>query len=123
MGPSTSVQKVATVMRDENIGAVLVVDNGRLRGLVTDQELTVCIFADGSDGASRTVAEACSGELVTVAPDDDVDQAVQLMRSKALSRLPVVDNGRRVGVIALSDLALERDIDSALGPQGRDPHA
>ncbi|MED7827982.1 CBS domain-containing protein [Streptomyces chiangmaiensis] len=112
VGPSRLVQQIATVMRDENIGAVLVVDNGRLRGLVTDQDLIMCILADGSNGTSRTVAEACSGELITVAPDDDVGRAVQLMRSKALRWLPVVDNGRPVGVIALGDLTAERDPDS-----------
>ncbi|CAL9278602.1 Hypoxic response protein 1 [Streptomyces sp. SudanB135_2055] len=95
--PDTTVQQVAAVMRDENIGAVLVVDHGRLRGLVTDRDLTVRILADGGDVSARTVAEACSSELVTVAPDDDIDRAVQLMHSKAVRRLPVVDDGRPAG--------------------------
>lgn len=70
----------------------------------------------------RTTREACSSELVTVAPDD-VDRAVQLMCSKALRRLPVVDDGQAVGIVALGDLAVEHDPGSALGViSAADPH-
>ncbi|MFB7084930.1 CBS domain-containing protein [Streptomyces sp. NPDC056296] len=61
---------------------------------------------------------------MAVAPDDDVDRAVQLMRSKALRRLPVVDNGRPVGIVALGDLAVERGPAPALGGiSAADPNA
>ncbi|MEW1871688.1 CBS domain-containing protein [Streptomyces caelestis] len=124
VGPGTTVQQVATVMRDENIRAVLVLEGSRLRGLVTDRDLTVRILADGGDVTGRTVAEACGSELVTVAPDDDVDRAVHLMRSKELRRLPVVDDGQPVGIIALGDLVAERDPASAPGRTGAaDPGA
>ncbi|WP_399062917.1 CBS domain-containing protein [Streptomyces sp. BB1-1-1] len=103
---------------------MLVADHGRPRGLVTDWDLTVRVLADGGDVSVRTVAEACSSELVTVAPDDDIDRAVQLMRSKAVRRLPVVDDGRPVGIVALGDLAVEHDHESALGAMSAaDPHA
>ncbi|MGW4562965.1 CBS domain-containing protein [Streptomyces sp. NPDC004561] len=115
VAPETPVCEVAARMRDEDIGAVLVCSGERLRGLVTDRDLTVRILADGGDVTARTVAEACSSELVTVAPDDDVDRAVQLMRGKALRRLPVVDDGRVVGIVALGDVAVERDPESTLG--------
>lgn len=107
VGPDTPAHQVAARMRDENIGAVLVAADGRLRGLVTDRDLTVRVLADGGDVTGRTVSEACSSELVTVAPDDDVDRAAQLMRSKALRRLPVVEDGQPVGIVALGDLAVE----------------
>jgi CBS domain-containing protein len=115
VGPETPVREVAARMRDEDIGAVLVCAGDRLRGLVTDRDLTVRILAEGGDVGARTVAEACSSELVTVAPDDDVDRAVQLMRGKALRRLPVVDDGRVVGIVALGDVTLEYDPESTLG--------
>ncbi|MDO0929269.1 CBS domain-containing protein [Streptomyces sp. TG1A-8] len=115
VAPQTPVPEVAARMRDEDIGAVLVCSGGRLRGLVTDRDLAVRILADGGDVSARTVAEACSSELITVAPDDDVDRAVQLMRAKALRRLPVVDDGEVVGIVALGDLVLESDPDSTLG--------
>ncbi|MFJ7147197.1 CBS domain-containing protein [Streptomyces sp. NPDC100445] len=113
--PDTPVCEVAARMRDEDIGAVLVCAGHRLRGLVTDRDLTVRILADGGDVTGRTVAEACSSELVTVAPDDDVERAVRLMRGKALRRLPVVEDGNVVGIIALGDVAMEYDPESTLG--------
>lgn len=124
VAPDTPVQQVATAMRDESIGAVLVAEEGRLRGLVTDRDLTVRILADGGDMTGRTVQEACSSELVTVAPDDEVDRAVRLMRSKALRRLPVVDGDQAVGIVTLGDLAVERDPGSALSDiSAADPNA
>ncbi|MFF9091375.1 CBS domain-containing protein [Streptomyces sp. NPDC014991] len=113
--PDTPVCEVAARMRDEDIGAVLVCAGHRLRGLVTDRDLTVRILADGGDVTGRTVAEACSSELVTVAPDDDVDRALRLMRGKALRRLPVVEDGCVVGIVALGDVAVEYDPESTLG--------
>ncbi|MEU0054417.1 CBS domain-containing protein [Streptomyces sp. NPDC006184] len=115
VAPDTPVCEVAARMRDEDIGAVLVCAGHRLRGLVTDRDLTVRILAEGGDVTGRTVAEACSRELVTVAPDDDVDRAVWLMRGKALRRLPVVEDGCVVGIVALGDVAVEYDPESTLG--------
>lgn len=115
VSPQASVVEVARRMRDEDIGAVVVAEDGRLRGLVTDRDLTVRVLAEGGDVADRRVQEACSAEVVTVSPDDPVDRAVELMRSKAVRRLPVVDRDRVVGIVSLGDLAVERDPDSALG--------
>ncbi|GGW75838.1 MULTISPECIES: CBS domain-containing protein [Streptomyces] len=116
VSPEALVTEVARRMRDEDIGAVLVTENGHLRGLVTDRDLTVRVLAEGGDPDTRRVAEACSGELITVAPDDAIDRAVHLMRAKAVRRLPVVDpdQDRVVGIVALGDLAVERDTESAL---------
>ncbi|GAA2522524.1 MULTISPECIES: CBS domain-containing protein [Streptomyces] len=115
VSPQASVVEVARRMRDEDIGAVVVAEDGRLRGLVTDRDLTVRVLAEGGDVTDRRVQEACSAEVVTVSPDDPVDRAVELMRSKAVRRLPVVDRDRVVGIVSLGDLAVERDPDSALG--------
>ncbi|GGS47267.1 CBS domain-containing protein [Streptomyces griseoviridis] len=109
VAPDTPVTEVARVMRDRNIGAVLVVDGGRLRGLVTDRDLTVRILAEDGDASARTVAEACSPNVVCVAPEDDLDRAVQLMRGRALRRLPVVDDGQPVGMVTLGDVAVDQD--------------
>jgi CBS domain-containing protein len=57
----------------------------------------------------------CSAELATLAPEDTVDEAVRLMRQKAVRRLPVVEAGRPVGIVSLGDLAVEREPESALG--------
>jgi CBS domain-containing protein len=114
--PQTSVAAVARTMRDENLGAVLVTDGDRLRGLVTDRDLVVRSVAEGGDPESTTVADACSDiELVTVSPDDDLDHVVELMRQHAVRRVPVVEDGHPVGIVSLGDLAMERDPESALG--------
>ncbi|MFE9774690.1 CBS domain-containing protein [Streptomyces sp. NPDC005931] len=115
VGPQTSVAEVARIMRDRDLGAVLVTDGDRLRGLVTDRDLVVRAVAQGGDPEDTTVAGACSEDLVTVGPDDDLDRAVRLMREHAVRRVPVVEGGHAVGVVSLGDAALERDPDSALG--------
>ncbi|MGC9540542.1 CBS domain-containing protein [Streptomyces sp. UG1] len=85
--------------------------------LVTDRDLTVRVLAEGGDVNGKRVQEACSAELVTVTAADPIDQAVRLMREKAVRRLPVVDPGRDcvVGIVSLGDLAVEHDPESALG--------
>jgi CBS domain-containing protein len=113
--PQASVTAVARIMRDENIGAVLVTDHDRLRGLVSDRDLVVRALAEGGDPEQTTVATACSEDLVTVGPDEDLDHAVQLMREHAVRRVPVVEEGRPVGIVSLGDLAIEREPESALG--------
>ena len=113
--PQTSVTAVARIMRDQDLGVVIVTDGDELRGLVTDRDLVVRSLAEGGDPEQITVAGACSDDLVTLTPEDDVDHAVELMREHAVRRLPVVEGGRPVGIVALADLAMERDPGSALG--------
>ncbi|MEV0219677.1 CBS domain-containing protein [Streptomyces sp. NPDC050704] len=115
VGALTAVSEVAHRMRDEDIGAVLVTEGDRLRGLVTDRDLVIRVLAEEKDPGDTTVQEACSPEIVTVGPGDEVGRAVQLMREHALRRLPVVEGDRAVGMVALADLAMERDPSSALG--------
>ncbi|MFJ7149142.1 CBS domain-containing protein [Streptomyces sp. NPDC100445] len=114
VGPGTPVVEVARLMRDQGIGVVLVAEDETLRGLVTDRDLVVRVVCEGGNIEDRTVADACSEDLVGVAPDDDIDRAVALMREHAVRRLPVVEDGRPVGIVSLGDLAVERDTDSAL---------
>ena len=112
---SASVLDAACAMHDANIGDVLVVDNGNLCGIVTDRDGVIRAIAEGREPASTTLADICSQKLSTVSPTDSVDHAVQLMRQKALRRLPVVENGHAVGIVSLGDLAQNRDPRSALG--------
>ncbi|MDN3244052.1 CBS domain-containing protein [Streptomyces sp. ZSW22] len=113
--PQTSVTAVARIMRDRDLGAVLVTDGDELRGLVTDRDLVIRSVAEGGDPERTTVAGACSDDLVTVRSDDELDHAVEFMRDHAVRRVPVVDDGRPVGIVSLGDLAMERDPESALG--------
>jgi CBS domain-containing protein len=109
-----SALDAARAMRDADIGDVVVVDNGRVCGIVTDRDIVVRAVAEGWDPATTELADICSQDLTVVSPTDSVDQAVQLMRQKAVRRLPVVENGRVVGIVSIGDLAQERDPRSAL---------
>ncbi|GAA3980574.1 CBS domain-containing protein [Streptomyces marokkonensis] len=113
--PQASVTAVARIMRDRDLGAVLVADGDELRGLVTDRDLVIRSVAEGGDPEQTTVAGACSDDMVTVRSDEELDHAVELMREHAVRRVPVVDDGRPVGIVSLGDLAMERDPESALG--------
>ena len=112
---SASVAEAARKMRQNDVGAMVVVDEAnRVTGIVTDRDLTIRAIADGKDPSTTKVAEVQSQDLTTVSPTDGVDQAVRLMRDRALRRLPVVEDGRPVGIVSIGDLAIERDPDSAL---------
>lgn len=106
--------EAARAMRENGIGAVLVIDDGKLKGLVTDRDIVVRAVADGRDPGQTPVAEVCSPDLVTTAPNDDADAAVRRMREHGVRRIPVVDGGRPVGMLSIGDMAIERDERSAL---------
>lgn len=113
---SATLTDAAVVMRDRNIGDVVVVEeDGDLCGIVTDRDIVVSAIADGADPTSTPVEQVCSHDLVTLGPDDAVAEAVKVMSERAIRRLPIVDNGQLVGFVSLGDLAEERDPESALG--------
>ena len=109
-----TVREAAELMRVADIGAVVVARAGRLVGLVTDRDLVVRVLAAGG-GPDTPVAAACSPDLVTVCPDDDVADAARVMARHAVRRLPVVAGDRVVGIVSLGDLAAVRDPSSVLG--------
>jgi CBS domain-containing protein len=104
---------VARMMKERDIGAVIVQDGERVSGIVTDRDLVVRGLAEGRD-TKTTVGDITSTDIVTLSPDDDVSKAVEMMRSRAVRRLPVVEKGRPVGIVSIGDLAVDRDPDSAL---------
>lgn len=112
----TTLVDAARLMRDEDMGSIVVTDGNRVVGLVTDRDLVVRGMAEEKDPSSTTVQEACSADLVTVTADTPASEAVKLMREHAVRRLPVVGaNGEAEGIVALGDLAVTRDPESALG--------
>ena len=110
-----TITAAARTMRDANIGDVVVLENGQIRGILTDRDIVVRALAEGRDPAQTAVGDICSRELTTLSPHDAIEDAMAVMRDKALRRLPVVEEGRPVGIVSLGDLALERDPESALG--------
>ena len=113
VSPTDSIQNAARIMRDADTGAVPVVDNGRPIGIVTDRDIVVRAVAE--DGQlNRPVRDIVSGNVVCVTPDMSTHEAADLMSEHQIRRLPVVENGRPIGIVSLGDLALERDPDSCL---------
>jgi CBS domain-containing protein len=111
---SAPLAEAARRMREDDIGDVIVMDGDAMCGMVTDRDIVVRGIAVGKDPQSATVSEICSHELVTAAPDDTIDHAAQLMRERAVRRVPVVEGGRPIGIVSIGDLAIERDSSSAL---------
>ncbi len=109
-----TLAEAAQLMRDSDIGDVIVQDGPRLAGILTDRDIVVRAVADNRAPAEVTVGEICSSDLLTVGPEDPIERAVQLMREAAIRRLPVAEDGRVVGVLTLGDLAIEREGDTAL---------
>jgi CBS domain-containing protein len=108
------VSEAARLMKSNDAGAIIVLDNGRVSGIITDRDVAIRVVAEGKD-STTPVREACSaGDMTVVGPDTSVDQAVQLMRTNAIRRLPVVENDRPVGILSIGDLAMEKDEQSAL---------
>jgi CBS domain-containing protein len=112
---TSSAMDAARAMRDADIGNVVVVDGQKVFGIVTDRDIVLRVVAEGRDSKSTLLRDVCSQhDLATLSPQDSVDKAVQVMREKAVRRLPVVENQRPVGIISIGDLALEKDPQSAL---------
>ena len=112
---SAPLKDAAGYMRDRDIGDVLVVDDGSIRGIVTDRDIVVRCVAEGGDVREATVGDVCTADLTTVSADATIEDAARLMRDNALRRLPVVDRGMPVGIVTLGDLAVQADPSSALG--------
>lgn len=111
----SSVAEAASAMRDANIGDVIVLEDGRICGILTDRDIVVRAVAEGRDLAATKVADICSPELTTLSPTDSVEDAVRLMRDKAIRRLPVIEGDTPIGIVSIGDLAVSQDPRSALG--------
>ena len=103
-----SIGEAARTMRDWGIGAVLVVNNQSLYGLVTDRDLVVRAVAEAR-GPDQPVGPLSTGDLIGVDVDSDAGEAARLMRENAVRRLPVIEDGQVTGVVSLGDLALQDD--------------
>ena len=103
-----SVVYAAKMMRDEDVGFAPIVQGERLIGAVTDRDIALKVVSEGKDPQTTTVLEIASTDLVTVYPDQDLDEALQLMAHNQVRRLPVVgQDGQLVGVLAQADVAQE----------------
>ncbi len=102
---SAMVADAAKLMAQKDVGPIPVVDGDRLVGLVTDRDIVVRVVAEGRDASSTRLSDIVTSDLKTVSPDDELDVALRTMASAQVRRLPVVEDGRLVGIVAQADVA------------------
>ena len=106
LDPKTPLNKVAEVMESDDVGAVPLVEDDRLVGIVTDRDIVVRAVAKGKDPSGMPASEVSSRELVTVHPDDNLSDALELMARYQVRRVAVTgEDDRLVGVVSQADVA------------------
>jgi CBS domain-containing protein len=118
---NATVVDAAREMRDGDVGAVVVVDNGKVAGIITDRDIAVRVVAEGADPAATRVSDVATMNPVTLTVDQTVEDAIRLVREQDVRRIIVVQDGRPAGIVSLGDLAIERDTDSALADIASEP--
>ncbi len=117
-----TIEEAARVMRDADIGDVIVLDpDGEIQGIVTDRDLVVRAVAKGVDTNTEPVGSILEGNVVTIAAEDSIEAALDLMRDHKVRRLPVVDDRRLVGIVTLGDLAMDLQPSSTLADISQAP--
>jgi CBS domain-containing protein len=105
-----SIVEAAKLMKGEDAGIAPIVDGDRLVGVVTDRDIAIRVVAEGRDPQSTRVEDVASQNVVTVDPQQDLDEALRLMAQHQVRRLPVVEeDGRLVGIVAQADVARHAD--------------
>jgi len=119
---SSSVAEAARLMREVDTGAVIVVDaDDRVEGILTDRDIAVRAVAEDRDPSRTRVGEIASTDVEALSPRSSIREAVKLMRERSVRRLPVVEEGRPVGIVSIGDLAEDRDPRSALADISKAP--
>jgi CBS domain-containing protein len=106
------VSEAARLMASEDVGSLPVVEGDELVGIVTDRDLVVQVVARGKDPDSVRVLDVYTKELIVASPEEPLDEALRRMASEQVRRLPVVDDGRLVGILAQADVAREAQPES-----------
>jgi CBS domain-containing protein len=104
-----SVAYAAKMMRDEDVGLAPIVEGDRLVGTLTDRDIAIRVVAEGRDPESTTAREVASTDVITIDPQGELDEALRLMAQHQVRRLPVVEGGRLVGIVAQADVARHGD--------------
>lgn len=112
--PNSTILDAAVIMRDEDTGAVPVVEGGKVIGMVTDRDIVIRCIAEGG-GGDKKLREICSGDVVCASPDMSATEAADLMGEHQIRRLPVVEDDKLVGIVSLGDLAVKVGKDRSTG--------
>jgi CBS domain-containing protein len=109
IGASASVVEAARLMREEHIGSLPITEDEKLVGMITDRDIATRVVAEAADPQRTLVGDVYSRDLISVEPDEDLEEALQLMARHQVRRLPVVEKGRLVGIVAQADIALREN--------------
>jgi CBS domain-containing protein len=109
IGTSEPVVDAARLMREQDVGSLPVTDNEKLVGMITDRDITTRVVAEAADPKMTSVGDVYSRDLISVEPDQDLDEALRLMARHQVRRLPVIENGSLVGIVAQADIALREN--------------
>lgn len=106
--PNTTLVELAKMMKNNDIGSVPICEGQKLMGIVTDRDIVIKAIAEGKNIDSWKANEIMNTKVITVTADQDVHEAADLMSTYQIRRLPVVEQGKLVGIVALGDLAIEK---------------
>ncbi|MDF2591899.1 MAG: putative signal-transduction protein with domain [Clostridia bacterium] len=109
-----SISEAANIMKQLDVGAVPVLDNHILVGMITDRDLVLRAVAEGKNSDER-VSTIMTKDITSVTPDMDVHKVADIMASKQIRRVPIVDNGRLVGIVSIGDMAVEDIFENEAG--------
>ncbi|HPL99748.1 MAG TPA: CBS domain-containing protein [Bacillota bacterium] len=112
--PNDTVTKAASIMKQLNVGSVPVIDGSRVVGIVTDRDITLRGIAKGGD-PNQKISEIMTSDVKYATPDMDVHAVADLMAENQVRRLPVIDNDKLVGIVAIGDLAVENIFENEAG--------
>jgi CBS domain-containing protein len=114
--PQSPVTEAAQLMEREGVGAIPVCENGKLEGILTDRDIAVRVVASGRDPQQTRIQEVMTRNPDSVKADEPIDRALEVMESRQVRRIPVIDgSGRLVGIIAQADIATRLGDDHATG--------
>jgi CBS domain-containing protein len=114
--PQTSVSEAAQLMASEDVGSLPILEGDKLTGIITDRDVVVRAVAQGKDPRGMPVREVATPDPVTIRPDEDLSDALKLMASYQVRRLPVVDEDNRlVGVLSTADAATKAGKEKDVG--------
>ncbi|MGX1900391.1 CBS domain-containing protein [Thermolongibacillus altinsuensis] len=108
--PNQTVQEAAQLMSQHNVGAIPVVENGQVKGILTDRDIALRSTAQGLN-SSTSVSQVMSSNVITGTPNMSVDEAAKMMSKNQIRRLPIVQNNQLCGIVALGDIATNNAYD------------
>lgn len=106
--PNCTIEEIARLMKSNDVGSIPVCEGKKVLGMITDRDIVIKVLADGKNLLSVSAKDIMNSDVITVTSDQDVHEAARVMADYQIRRLPVIDQGKIVGIVALGDLAIEK---------------